>query len=71
MPDKFEDVNFPTDPLNVTNVCDFLLLQDFDGYFLLGQLVNSQFHLSEGSLSQSLFYNQAKKYKRHSAQYVF
>ncbi len=52
MSNEFEYVNFPTDSFNVTDISDFFLFQDFDSNFLLSQLMYSEFHLSEGSLSE-------------------
>lgn len=40
VPDQFQDVNLPTDPLYIGHLSYLTLFQDFDGYLLLRRLMD-------------------------------
>ena len=44
----------PSHPLNITDILNFLLFEDFNGDFFSGQVVITQLYLSECALSYGL-----------------
>lgn len=56
MPHNSEDVYLTGDPLNVIDIVDLPLIQDFDGHFLTGEYVVTLLHFAEGALSERLLY---------------
>lgn len=56
MANEFEDMNFATDPFDVTDISDFLFFEDFNRYLLLGQLMDCEFDFAEGALAQCFFW---------------
>lgn len=58
----FENVDFPSDSLDVVYLCDFVFFEDFDCYFLLSEQMNSLLHLAEGALAEGLGHSVAADY---------
>jgi hypothetical protein len=54
MTNQFENVNLSRNPFNITHILYFLLLKDFDGVFLAGQIVIPQLYLAERAFSDRL-----------------
>jgi hypothetical protein len=54
MSNQFENVNLSCNSFNITHILYFLLLKDFDGVFLAGQIVIPQFDLAERAFSDRL-----------------
>ena len=52
MPDYFKYVYLSSDSLHITLVLDFVLLQNFDGYFLSSENVSAKAHLAESPLTE-------------------
>ena len=56
MSNQFENVNLSCNSFNITHILYFLLLKDFDGVFLAGQIVIPELDLAKRALPNSLAY---------------
>lgn len=54
VPDQFQDVDLPRDPFHVGHLRNLALFEYFDGYALIGGLVECGLDLSEGALADGL-----------------
>lgn len=54
MPNQFKYVNFPRDPLDVSNIDNLLLHQYFYSHLLSSESVSGQFDLTESALTDGL-----------------
>ncbi len=51
---QLEDMYLSGNPLNIADILNFLLFEDFNGDFFSGQVVITQLYLSECALSDGL-----------------